>query len=71
MSKKTGSQKEVELLEQILKAKQKLQVFQQKHKVEIGNLAYKHGLHQFDVKHLDLAFAKLASELKNENHRAN
>ena len=63
MSKKTGSQMEAALLDRIKKANEKLARLQQKHKFEIGHLAYKHGLHQFDIKQLDTAFLKLASEL--------
>jgi hypothetical protein len=62
MSKKTGSQMEAVLLDRIEKAKIKLEKLQQKHKLEIGTLAYKHGLHQWDMKRLDGAFLKLASE---------
>ncbi len=60
MSKKTGSQMEAVLLDRIEKAKIKLNKLQQKHKLEIGSLAYKHGLHQFDLKHLDELFSKIA-----------
>ena len=67
MSMKTGSQMEAALLDRIEKAKIKLDKLQQKYKLEIGTLAYKHGLHQFDIKQLDLAFSKLAGEL-NHGH---
>lgn len=67
MSTKTVSQMEAVLLDRIEKAKIKLDKLQQKHKLEIGNLAYKHGLHQFDIKQLDTAFLKLAEELSNGN----
>ena len=63
MSKKTGSQMEAVLLDRIEKAKDKLDRLQQKNKLEIGSLAYKHGLHQLDIKQLDHAFAKIASEV--------
>ena len=62
MSRKTGSQMEAVLLDRIEKAKAKLEQLQQKHKLEIGSLAYKHGLHQLDIQQLDYAFAKIASE---------
>lgn len=65
MSKKTVSQMEAELMDRIEKTKEKLESLQQKHKVEIGALAYKHGLHQYDIKQLDFAFAKIASELNH------
>ncbi|HAT9402037.1 hypothetical protein SDC32_11685 [Legionella pneumophila serogroup 8] len=67
MSKVTVSQMEALLLDRIEKAKIKLDKLQQKHKLEIGHLAYKHGLHQFDIKRLDKAFLKLANELCHEN----
>jgi hypothetical protein len=63
MSKKTGSQMEAVLLDRIEKAKNKLEKLEQKHKLEIGSLAYKHGLHQYNIKQLDHAFAKIASEV--------
>ncbi|MFO2814173.1 hypothetical protein SCM21_00440 [Legionella pneumophila serogroup 1] len=67
MSTKTVSQMEAVLLDRIEKAKIKLDKLQQKHKVEIGTLAYKHGLHQFDIQRLDAAFLNLARELRNDN----
>ncbi|CZH18294.1 TPA: hypothetical protein ACG3NF_002783 [Legionella pneumophila] len=65
MSIKTVSQMEAVLLDRIEKAKIKLDKLQQKHKLEIGSLAYKHGLHQFNHNQLDLAFLKLAKELSH------
>lgn len=62
MSKKTGSQVEAVLLDRIEKAKLKLEKLQQKHKLEIGSLAYKHGLHKLEIKHLELMFSKIANE---------
>ncbi|MDW8969969.1 hypothetical protein SCJ96_11325 [Legionella pneumophila serogroup 1] len=41
MSKKTPSQMEAVFTDRINQAKQKLDKFQQKHKLEIGQLAYK------------------------------
>lgn len=67
MSTKTVSQMEAVLLDRIEKTKIKLDKLQQKHKLEIGTLAYKHGLHQFDIKRLDAAFLELASELSCDN----
>lgn len=67
MSSKTISQMEEVLLDRIEKAKIKLEKLQQKHKLEIGTLAYKHSLHQFDIKRLDAAFLKLAEELSYEH----
>lgn len=65
MSKQTISQMEAALLDRIEKAKIKLEKLQQKHKLEIGSLAYKHGLHQLNTKQLDHAFAKLSSEVSH------
>ena len=60
MSKKTASQMEAVLMDKIEKAKQRLEKLQQKHKLEIGNLAYKHGLQNFTTQQLDYAFARIA-----------
>jgi hypothetical protein len=67
MSKKTGSQMEAVLLDRIEKANAKLAKLQQRHKLEIGSLAYKHGLHQFDIKQLDHAFARIAREVCHDH----
>lgn len=67
MSTKTVSQMEAVLLDRIEKAKIKLDKLQQKHKLEIGTLAYKHGLHQFDIQRLDAAFLKLVGELRHDH----
>jgi len=67
MSKKTASQMEAVLMDKIEQAKNRLEKLQQKHKIELGSLAYKHGLHQFDLKQLDAAFLKLAEELQHEH----
>lgn len=65
MSKKTASQMEAVLMDKIEQAKLKLDKLQQKHKLEIGTLAYKHGLQNFDIKQLDNAFARMAKELSH------
>ena len=62
MSKKTGSQMEAVLLDRIEKAKIKLEKLQQKHKLEIGNLAFKHGLHKLEINQIELVFSKIADE---------
>lgn len=67
MSKKTVSQMEAALLDRIEKAKINLDKLQKKHKLEIGSLAYKHGLHQFEIKRLDAAFLKLAEALRHDH----
>ncbi|HAT6957812.1 TPA: hypothetical protein ACMWQH_000853 [Legionella pneumophila] len=63
MSKKTISQMEAVLMDKIEQAKERLEKLQQKHKIEIGMLAYKHGLQNIDIKQLDNAFAQMAKEL--------
>ncbi|WP_045100794.1 hypothetical protein [Legionella micdadei] len=62
MSKKTVSQMEAELMDKIQKAQEKLEALQQKHKIAIGDLAYKYNLHQFDMQQLDLFFSKISAE---------
>ncbi|HAT8326961.1 TPA: hypothetical protein GDD11_15190 [Legionella pneumophila] len=66
MSVKTVSQMEAVLLDRIKQAQIKLEKLQQKQKLELGALACKHGLHQFDIKRLDTAFLNLAKELSND-----
>lgn len=65
MSKKTVSQMEAELMEKIEKARKQLDSLQQKNKLEIGTLAYKYGLNQYDMSHLDEVFCKIGSEIKH------
>lgn len=62
---KTPSEKEQDLLNIIADAKKKLEKLQHAQKLEIGTLACKHGLHQFDVSVLEKAFKELAVQLKN------
>lgn len=63
--KKSVLQKEQELKDIISDAKKKLANLQNKQKTDIGELAYKHGLHEFDFKVLDEAFKKLHSQLSH------
>lgn len=63
MSKKTLSQMEAVLTDRIIQAKQKLDILQRKHKIEIGCLAYKHDLQNFTIQQLDSAFARIAKEM--------
>ncbi len=62
--KKSLLQQEQELKSIIAKTKKKLNKLQLKQKTDIGELACKHGLHEFDLKTLDAAFKKLAEQLK-------
>ncbi|KTC87640.1 hypothetical protein [Legionella drozanskii] len=61
--KKTASDKEKELVNIIADAKKKLSKLQEKQKIDIGELAYKHGLNKFDLTALDNAFKKISLEL--------
>jgi len=67
MTKKTTLEKEKELLDKIEKAKLDLAKLQRKQKIEIGTLACKHGLNEFDTKTLNSAFEKLSGELQRAN----
>jgi hypothetical protein len=67
MSMKTVSQMEAVLMDKIEKAKEKLGRLQQKHKLEIGSLAYKYGLHHFDITQLDYLFSKIAKESSHDH----
>ena len=67
MSKKTVSQMEAALMDRIEKAKNDIQALQQKHKLEIGTLAYKQGLNLWDMNRLEQAFAQLASEADRDH----
>ena len=64
MSTKTASQMEAVLMDKIQKAQVKLDLLQQKHQLEIGKLAYKHGLQNLTKDQLNLSFAKIAAEAK-------
>lgn len=61
--KKSASDKEKELLEIISDAKKKLAKLQSKQKQDIGELACKCGLQEFDLKTLEEEFKKLADKL--------
>lgn len=63
--KKTISEKEKELQQIISDAKNKLSKLQNKQKMELGELACKHGLNEFDLHVLDNHFKKLSLELKS------
>ena len=67
MSTMTVSQMEALLLDRIAKAKTQLEKLNQKHKLDIGTLAYKHGLNNLDLKTLENVFAKIAREVNHEH----
>lgn len=62
-TKKTISDKEQEYLRIIEDTKSKLKKLQSKKKTELGELAHKCGLGDFDLKELKTHFKKLAEEL--------
>lgn len=64
--KRTISDKEKKLLEIISDAKNKLAALQEKQKIELGELAYKNGLNEFDLTVLDEEFKKLFTTLTNK-----
>ena len=61
--KKSVSDKEKEYLKIIDDTKKKLKILQEKKKIELGELAHKCGLGDFDLKELKTHFLKLAKEL--------
>lgn len=63
--KKTLSQKEDELKKILAETKKKLANLQNKQKMDIGELACKHGLQAFNLEILDAAFEKLHSQLSH------
>ena len=68
MSTKTLAQMEAVLMDKIDKARDQLSYLQRKQKIQIGTLAYKHGLHLLDLAQLDNAFAKIAQEVHHDPH---
>lgn len=67
MSKKTLVEREQELVLKIQKAKKELDTLQKKQRQEIGALACKHGLNNFETSTLDKAFSELSVKLTKEN----
>lgn len=65
-TKKTVSDKEQEYLKIIEDTKNKLKKLQSKKKIELGELAHKCGLGDFDLKELKTHFLKLAKDLINK-----
>lgn len=64
--KKSVSDKEKEYLKIIDDTKKKLKRLQEKKKIELGELAHKCGLGDFDLKELKTHFLKLVKELSNK-----
>ena len=65
-TKKTTSDKEQEYLKLIEDTKNKLKKLQSKKKIELGELAHKCGLGDFDLKELKTHFQKIAKELSGK-----
>ena len=63
--------KKDKLIEKIEKAKKEVLILENKRLLEIGKLAYKHGLHDYEDTLLDHHFAKLSKELSHGNSKAN
>ncbi|MBB71510.1 MAG: hypothetical protein CMF50_03850 [Legionellales bacterium] len=61
------SDKEAKLLDKITKAKQQLVRLKHKQKLDLGELAIKHGLDKYNLDILSDAFARLAEELLHGN----
>ena len=59
--------KEAKLLNRITKARQQLKKLKQKQKLELGELAIKHGLDKYNLDILGDAFTRLAEELSHDN----
>lgn len=68
MTKKSLAEKEKELVLKIEKAKKELATLQKKQKQEIGDLACKYGLNNFDAKILESAFSELSKKLSKEQN---
>ncbi|USQ15591.1 hypothetical protein J2N86_15710 (plasmid) [Legionella lytica] len=64
--KRNLSDMEKSLQETIADAQSKLTAIQEKQKLNLGKLAYKHGLNEFDLDLLDSEFKKLATALANK-----
>lgn len=64
--KRTVTDKEKKLLEIIADAQGKLAALQEKQKMDLGELAYKNGLNEFDLNLIDEEFKKLSIALINK-----
>ena len=60
--KLSAKEKEQHLIEKITKSKEQLLRLQNKRRLEIGKLAYKHGLEALPNKLLDKEFARIAKD---------
>ena len=64
-TKKSVSQKEQGLIDIIENTKKKLHKLQNKQRIELGDLACKHGLNEFELSTIDAAFKELSMKLKS------
>ncbi len=64
-AKKTISQKEKELIDLIKESKEKLHKLQNKQRIELGELACKYGLHEFDSSVIEESFKNLSIKLRH------
>lgn len=67
LNKINAAEKEKKLLVKIEKAKSQLLRLQDKRRLELGKIACKHGLDQYDNTVLEKHFAALSKELANGN----
>ena len=63
--------KKDKLIEKIEKAKKEVLILENKRLLEIGKLAHKHGLHDYEDTLLDQHFSKLSKELSHGNSTEN
>lgn len=63
--KKTMSQKEDDLQKIIDDAKKKLDALKNKKRINLGDLACKHGLDNFELEIIEKAFKEIAQKLKS------
>ena len=63
--------KKDKLNEKIEKAKKEVLILENKRLLEIGKLAHKHGLHDYEDTLLDQHFSKLSKELSHGNSTEN
>ena len=64
-TKKSVSQKEQGLIDIIENTKKKLHKLQNKQRIELGDLACKHGLNEFELSTIEDAFKELALKLSH------
>lgn len=63
----TTHEKEIALLEKIEKARKDLAKLKEKRKIEIGEMAIKSGLGEFDNETIESKFKQIVQEMKNDH----